>query len=323
MSELYIYELMVKHLQQSISDPEQTELDKALIADSSLNEEFDKMKAAWQASGSFGTDIAPDIDAAWNRVHQKIKYTEATKEIPLYRSAWAFAATIVLLLGIGYFIYQQFNPPVWKEVLTVNAAKEILLPDGSTVWLNHNSTFSYPEKFEHNRQIKLSGEAFFEVAKDADHPFKIIAAGTTTQVLGTSFNVRAYISERDIEVSVATGKVWFSAQQDSEKLVLLPGDRGRYNTIAHGLEKLRTSDNYLAWKTGELVFNHCMVTEVLDDLQRYYSIKLNIKDTSVTSVSFSGRLNRQPLNSALEILRSSLGLRIIRDSAQSYSVYSK
>ena len=323
MNELNIYELMVKHLQQSISDREQTELDKALIADSQLKEEFEKMSAAWQASGGFGQDVAPDVNAAWNKVQQHLKVKAEAKVVPLYRKAWAVAASIILLLGLGYIIYVQFSQPVWKEVLTANEAKEILLPDGSQIWLNHNSTLSYPEKFALNRQIKLSGEAFFEVAKDSAHPFTIAAGGTATQVLGTSFNVRAYNTDNEIEVNVATGKVWFSAQQDSEKLVLLPGDRGRYNTVGHGIEKLKAADNYLAWKTGELVFNHSMVPQVLNDLQRYYSIKLSIKDTSVTSVSFSGRLNRQPLSSALEILKSSLGLRIIRDSAQSYSVYSK
>ena len=323
MNELYIYELMVKHLQLSITNTEQTELDKALIADSELKEEFEKMKAAWQASDSYGQALTPDVDAAWNKVQQQIQGKEATRVLPVYRNIWAMAASVVLLLGIGYLLYQQFSPPAWKEVSTNNQSEEILLPDGSKVWLNHNSNFSYPEKFAHNRLIKLSGEAFFEVAKDAAHPFKITAAGTTTQVLGTSFNVRAYINESNIEVSVATGKVWFSGQQGNQKLVLLPGDRGRYNTTSNGLEKLKTADNYLAWKTGELVFNHSMLPQVLDDLQRYYNIKLSIKDTSVTSVSFSGRLNRQPLNSALEILKSSLGLRIIRDSAQTYSVYSK
>jgi transmembrane sensor len=323
MNELNIYELMVKHLQQSISDTEQAELDKALIADSNLKVEFDKLSAAWQATENYGGHITPNVNAAWNKVQQKIKKPGAPKVIPLYKRTWASAAALALLLGIGFVIYQQLAPPVWKDVLTKSEAKEILLPDGSKIWLNHNSTLSYPEKFARHRQINLSGEAFFEVAKDAAHPFTITAHGTTTQVLGTSFNVRAYNADREIEVSVATGKVWFSAQQDSEKLVLLPGDRGRYDIAEHGVEKLKTEDNYLAWKTGELVFNHSMAPQVLNDLQRYYSIQLNIKDTSVTSLSFSGRLNRQPLNSALEILKSSLGLRIIRDSAQSYSVYSK
>lgn len=320
MNEHYLYELMVKHLQQSISNTEQTELDKALIGNDELKKEFEQLKEGWNLSGTYQQQVSADVDAAWAKVKQQIKTEAPVKVIPFYRTNWAAAAAVVVLLAMGFLVYMQFSEPVWKQVATTNENKELHLPDGSIVWLNRQSSCSYPVNFSHNRQVKLSGEAFFEVTKDKAHPFVISAQGTNTQVVGTSFNVRAYNNESNIEVSVATGKVWFSAAE--EKLVLTPEERGSF-TAGKGMEKLKTEDNYLAWKTGELVFNHSNLPVVLNDLQKYYSIQLNIKDSSVTSVSFSGRLNRQPLNTALEILKSSLGLRITRDSAQSWSVYSK
>ena len=320
MNEHYIYQLMVKHLQQSISNTEQTELDKALIDNDELKKEFGKLKDAWSFSGNYKEDLNLDVNTAWTKVRKQIETEAPAKVVPFYRTNWAAAAAVVVLLAMGFLVYMQFSEPVWKQVATTNENKELHLPDGSTIWLNRQSSCSYPANFSHNRQVKLSGEAFFEVTKDAAHPFVISAQGTQTQVVGTSFNVRAYNNENNIQVSVTTGKVWFSAAE--EKLILTPGERGSFSA-AKGLEKLKTEDNYLAWKTGELVFNHSSLPLVLNDLQKYYSIQLNIKDSSVTSVSFSGRLNRQPLNAALEILKSSMGLRITRDSAQSWSVYSK
>ena len=323
MNDYRPYELMVKQMQGSITNEENAELEALFIARPQLKTEFEGLKATWDATGSYEFESPVDVDLAWEKVRKQVRFNDSAQLISFsYRKTFAIAASILLVFGIGLWLYHNVNILAWKQVSTLAETKRLELEDGSVVWLNKNSVLEYPAKFGATRNIKLNGEAFFEVAKDAANPFIIFAGGTTTQVLGTSFNVRAYSTETDIEVSVTTGKVWFSAKQDSEKLVSLPGYTGRYYTKAAAMEKLKTGDNYLAWKTGELVFNHTMVPEVLRDLEKYYGIKLKIKDTAVTSVSFSGGLNRQPLNSALEILKSSLGLRIIRDSAQYYSVYS-
>jgi transmembrane sensor len=97
---------------------------------------------------------------------------------------------------------------------------------------------------------------------------------------------------------------------------------GSYDAGSKTLVKAKNGDNYLAWKTGELHFEHAPVTDVLKDVGRYYGVSFLIKDSLLTKVSYTGQLNRQPFNAAIKILESSLGVHVTCDSVQHYSVKS-
>lgn len=322
MSEHTQYEIMVKCLQGSATDEEKAALQSLFNAQPELKAEYDDLKAAWNASDLYGQNVNADLDAAWVKVKSRIQNKRETKITPMYvKWSWAIAASVLFLLGVG-FLFQLSNTEIkWNTVATKAETKKIQLPDGSVVWLDQNSSLSFPGQFRDTRDIKLNGEAFFEVVKDPKHPFVISSAGTVTKVLGTSFNIRAYASEQNVEVSVVTGRVSFADSASEQRLILLPGDMGRYKIAQRNMNKTKVAPNSMAWKTGTLIFDRALLPDVMTDLERYYNISLNIKEQSPAKISFTGKFEKQPLNSALDILRSSLGLRIIRDSAQSYSVY--
>lgn len=184
------------------------------------------------------------------------------------------AASIAILLGISIlFKFIAFNP----EQLTIsgndmNLNDPYQLADGSIVYLNKNSEITFSRKFgEKERNISLKGEAFFEVKRNENIPFIIKTYKTTTQVLGTSFNIYSDQTEQ-VKVSVVSGIVEFSTTKSNDKVKLVAGERGIYDLNLGGVIKESNNDpNFLAWKTGILYFNETPISEAFRLLQIQYS----------------------------------------------------
>ncbi len=311
-------ELIVKSLQQKLSAAEQQQLDAWLQQSSDNQKLYEQIKAAWDASENYFQQSV-DVEAAWKKVKAKTIGEAKVVRMQPQRWIWAAAASVTLLLGFG--IYQYFlSQPTMKTIATLNEQKQIKLEDGSMVWLNANSSITFPEKFTANRKVALSGEAFFDVMHNEKSEFVITANGTLVKDIGTSFNIRAYEKEAVVQVSVASGIVAFSTKK-TEPVTLKQGEAAEYNISLSAFNKTKTSSNYLAWKTGELIFENTPLPDVVEDLQHFYNLQLLIKDSTLTKVSFTATLKRQPQSDALKILESSLGLRVVRDSAQHYSLF--
>ncbi|HLP11919.1 MAG TPA: FecR family protein [Flavobacteriales bacterium] len=220
-----------------------------------LNEAlFQKSEHAWKNTAVLNDSYDPDTSKGWEGVQQKIAVNQLAKQASYVQPWMKVAATLVLLAGVTWvmtlFIFDQDQKgvsslakinPVKKVVVTeqpefvelesgANTAK-IVLPDSTHVYLNKNSKITYPEKFNGNeRPVYLSGEAFFEVSENKKMPFIIYCAGTKTEVTGTSFNVRGYENEKQVEVSVVTGSVAFSDARKGhdKKMMLAANDMGTF-----------------------------------------------------------------------------------------------
>ena len=143
-----------------------------------------------------------------------IKEKYATKKVTKTRNVipmWSYAVAASLLLFFGLYQFYFFTNEVQTDF---GFTKTIVLKDNSHVTLNSKSKISYPNLFQYNRNIRLEGEAFFEVAKNPDQPFFVYANGLVTKVLGTSFIISAFETEKDVKVVVKTGKVSVFALTD-------------------------------------------------------------------------------------------------------------
>ena len=161
--------------------------------------------------------------------------------------------------------------------------KLLVLPDGSKVTLNAESTIIYGEDFKTNRTIKLDGEAFFEVAKDPEHPFTVISQNISTTALGTSFNVKSYPTDRKIQVSLATGKVRVEDRLNQSNVEILPGEGVRYDHKANSLEKVNVDlRGMLSWREGILHFDKVPFNVILEDLERWYGVEFTVSGKSKT-----------------------------------------
>jgi transmembrane sensor len=183
------------------------------------------------------------------------------------------------------------------------------LSDGSTVWLNQNSSLQYPEAFgEDQRTVILTGEAFFEVAKDATKPFIIKTEFTETKVLGTSFNLRAYPGETETAVSVATGQVSFVNLKGADPVILNPGSEGVYDKNAGSLSSMKQETNVLAWKTKQLSFDDTPFAKVEVDLERCYGIDIQVENEAIAKCRVNNAFEGRSLEDVLTVIGATIGV---------------
>lgn len=215
--------------------------------------------------------LSIDVNAAWMKVNKK---RTSTKSIPLNlnKFRWiAVAASICLLIGSGIWFSKSYNPIVTFSSGDTSS-QSITLADGSKVTLNKNSSLEFQKRMKTQRNVKLTGEAFFEVARNEAVPFIIETNNARVKVLGTSFNVKT--NERGTTVHVKTGKVELS--NDNKKIILTAGEQGLLSSGK--IEKqVINNENYLAWKTKKLVFDKKSIIEVAAALQEYYNTPIIIQ----------------------------------------------
>ncbi len=275
--------LIHKYITKQLSASEKKAFDEWLAQDPIHQHLLESTESLWESSASYKETYEPDVKAGWEKLSKRInsKSHNDGKTVVLRpsRSRWWLAAAAVLLLvgSLGWFIAND-NSPEWITADT--AGETIQLSDGSMVTLNDNSVLMYPKRFESTgRVVRLQGEAFFNVtkAKKGFSPFKVETAKADVEVLGTSFNVRAYESLQITEVTVRSGKVSLAGNTNTnEKIILQANEKG---ALAHNNGKLTVSKdeqlNTLSWKTGKLVFDGTPIKEVIPEMEKFFAVKIN------------------------------------------------
>ena len=191
------------------------------------------------------------------------------------------------------------------QTLTTPRGKDFLLvlADGTKVWLNAESRLRYPVAFHgKERRVELEGEACFEVAKDAEHPFIVCANGMNTMVLGTKFNVRSY-SVEDRHVTVVNGKVQVTNTVNNKSVTLRPGQDLTYTET--GEEKVSEVNiaTYTAWTEGMFYFEDVPLEEIMGALGRWYNVNIDFERCELYHIRLNFWANKNThLDEALELL---------------------
>ncbi len=182
----------------------------------------------------------------------------------------------------------------------------IILQDGTKVWLNAASTLKYPVVFAGNeRRVELSGEAYFEVAKNAEKPFLVKTAGQTVRVLGTHFNVNSYADEKVTRTTLLEGKVTVTGNTGGQTLKLRPGEEAITAGSKVQLAATPDIDGAMAWKEGKFLFNNTDLHTVMRMLSRWYDVDVEYQGP-VAEHHYSGRISRNaPVSQVFEILKTS------------------
>ncbi|SHM80533.1 FecR family protein [Chitinophaga jiangningensis] len=184
---------------------------------------------------------------------------------------------------------------------------KLILPDGTSVWLNAASAITYPTAFNgHERTITLQGEAYFEVATNDKAPFKVTAGeATTIEVLGTSFNVNAYTNENNIRTTLLSGAVRIKAYQQTVTLKPAQQAAVKPSTAQLVVHNAVNTDQVLAWKNGLFNFENASLDEVMRQLERWYDIEV-VYEKGIPPTRFGGEINKQnTLQDVLQILEGS------------------
>jgi len=273
--------------------------------------------------------------------------TMATEEAPaplpvethtrgIYRLLWpivGIAAAIALIFFISHRPESVKNERVEQVAENTISTKpgsksKIQLPDGSQVWLNADSRITYNETFRGPfREVQITGEAYFDIAKDKDHPFIIHANSIDVRVLGTSLNIRSYANEKNTEAVLIRGSIEVTLRsspdkkiilQPNEKLVVQNGKavvvKGmpsvqKYEdapVMTLGKAHIQPKDTIamdILWVKNKLAFDHETLEEVARKIERWYAVKVNIPDERLKHVEYSGVFEDESLRQVMEALR--------------------
>lgn len=248
-------------------------------------------------------------ELSWKSIRHVIRLT-AFKRFAISASKYAAIILIVFLIGDHFHYFRTHDKAMhYAEIEVLNGQMgHLFLFDGTEVWLNSGSRFRYPGEFNRDeREVFLTGEAFFKVAPDRHLPFVVKTGKMEVEVLGTSFNISAYRDENQQSVVVVEGEVQINSE-DGEKLgELTPGYGAVMNNYSPGvqIEKVRT-DLYTGWKNGKVVFEQERLGEIAGKLERWYNVEIRFESEELKSYRVTGIILRnKPIDQtimALELL---------------------
>jgi len=204
---------------------------------------------------------------------------------------------------------EEITTPVMNTLATARAEQyQVILPDGSKVWLNAESSLKFPASFKSlaNRRVELKGEAYFEVSKDRKRPFIVSTNGQNVEVLGTHFDVSSYADEDATRTTLLEGSVRVSAisvNQTTVEAVLKPNQQ---SVLRKGSQTLQLGtvnpESVVAWKNGLFQFDNADVKTVMRQLSRWYDIDVEFSG-AIPKETFSGKVYRNmSLSKVLEVL---------------------
>lgn len=328
MSENRILELLSRKLANEATDAELRELQRLLMQhpDGVYYEEL--FSQLW----SLETYKDDDADAAYLQHLSKHPDVKTVKrKINWAKPLMLIGAACMVLLLSSLFLWIKLRPAgtttLYTEILAGKGVrKAVTLPDGTRVWLNSNSKLRFADNLSHLkkaeiRRVTLEGEAFFDVAKDKQHPFVISTGTFAIRVLGTAFNVKAYRGERQSEAVLIHGSIELTLSGDEKhKLLLKPNEKfilsenaatgqtsgNRSISIQH-VQPVAVQNHQLleetAWKDNKLVFNDETFGELVPKLERWFNITIRIKNPAVNRQRYTGAFQTESPEQALKAMQ--------------------
>jgi transmembrane sensor len=305
--------LIFNYLQGNASKEEIETLDSWLSESIENLTYYKQLRNIWESS----VDLPVSTEKALSKVIKQI--IPENKAITFWHFWQKIAAVLLfpLLLSLAWFSIAR-NAENRRMESTFNIAtaafgsySSLELPDGSKVWLNSGSRLKYPLRFsDHNRQVYLNGEAYFEVHSDATSPFFVNTPYFAVKATGTCFNVTSYKNILTPSVTLVEGKVSVqevSQGRKNETLAILhPGQHMEYDTLLRKTIIL-TEDTYkyVAWKDGKLVFRNDLLSEVARRISLQYNVDIEVIGNRINKNRYRATFENQPLNELLELLKMS------------------
>lgn len=251
-------------------------------------------------------------------------------KVRTFRFRVVAAVTIPLILIAGAFTFvadrtKVFASNEWAEVIVPNGEQmQIILQDGTHVQLNSGTHFHYPKSFGlFRRQVKLTGEAYFSVAKETSRPFLVELDGLNIRVTGTRFNAKAYADDNRIIVSLEEGSVDITDKKN-KTYPLKPGQSAQYNKESNicSIHQVEDITLHTAWRTKSLNFYRTPLKDILKTLERQYEVQFEVNDSSLLNYRFSISTNQVNAADILMDLEKVSKIRFLILTPNNYEVIS-
>lgn len=261
-------------------------------------------------------DIAPNSDThrALERANKRIGQDTKTSIVPFRRRLLRIAAIFIpaMILVGGFYFYTQ-KEQIVQETTAYGETKQIILSDGSKIWINAGSTLKYPKEFKKSiRSVSLEGEAYFTVMKDASKPFVVQTNNLSVKVLGTEFNVKAYRNDSRTIATLNTGKIEVKTNTNQTQL-LKPNEQLMYDNQSAKIDVETVAANDISsWKAGQLIFTDASFEEILQTLERRFNVSFEVTGNMNSSAhGYSVKfLKNDSLEQILNVLEDVTGVKL-------------
>ncbi len=322
--------LIAKYLNSETDSMENELVIHWINASEENRQEFEKLQQAWEiASAGSGLQeweaqkakeqfLLKVIHHQAEAIEEKAETVKKSRQI--IRSIWRYAAVLILILGIsGILVYtlpgDQAKGLFTEVAVSKGSKSQLVLPDGTQVWLNADSRIKYDNSFNKNdRSLILEGEAYFEVAKNPNKTFRVNAGGLVVEAVGTVFNVKAYPDENVVEATLVEGAVRIGlANKPNQRMLLNPDEQVFYYKpdvrkmqsekllVSKGIE----SQQFTSWIKGQLAINSETLESLVVKLGRKYDVKFHFDDISVSKLRFTGVFKDETIEQIMEVLKLS------------------
>ncbi|MCD8081848.1 MAG: DUF4974 domain-containing protein [Bacteroides sp.] len=311
----YIEELLPRYVEGKVTEEECIAVEAWMSASAENRRKVRDIRAVYLAADVLYLTPQIDTEKALRKVHSRMK---GRLKVSWWQWGQRVAALLFLPLLCVYMIrlLNEPQPTVqWLEVRTnPGMTTSVVLPDSTVVWLNSESTLSYPSAFTGDRrEVTLCGEGYFSVSSDASRQFVVQTShDAQVWVSGTEFNVEAYPEDERIYTTLVSGEVGFVYPSAGrwKKVTMQPGQKISYTPASQHVHLAYTQvECDIAWKEGRLVFRNTPFPEVLRSLGKRYHVEFVVCNPALESYSFTGTFEHQRLSRILEYFRISSGIR--------------
>ncbi len=268
-----------------------------------------------------GKKPGKNLDHILYRIHYEINTHTAAGSRNALRNIikWAMRVAAILIVPLTILFYlqtsrqKQITRDTWVEIKAPAWTRaRFSLPDGTTGWLNSNSSVKYKGNFISDRKITLSGEAFFDVYKDKKRPFKVNTNDVLVRVLGTRFSIASYENEQNVEVVLEEGKLEVQDKEMSKTLLLKPNDLVVYDKAQKNFSsQVVQPQKYVSWTEGKLVFRNDPLDVIARRLERWYNIEVEVNVPDTEDLRLRATFIDESLEEVLSLLKRSLPINYI------------
>lgn len=299
------YALLVKYLIGSLSSEEMEEVMRwrDLSAENeTVFSEVLRLRLSWNTAKYADNER---IDMALEKVNVRIN---RARRYRIARSLLKYAAVILLLVSFSAVGWNYFKPETYMTIALGDSegVKKVTLDDGSIVWLRGNSVLKIPQSFSAvNRTVSLQGEAFFDVAKNAQYPLYVSTNYVNIKVLGTAFNVKTDEKHQNVETVLTRGKVALLDKQWNPILDMSPGEKVTYDNNKNEYATEVVDVNVCtAWRLNQFVFENVTLREIVNQLSVKFNVNINLESTKLAQRKFRCVINEdESLPDILKLLK--------------------
>lgn len=305
------WDLIISKLKQTQTADEDQQLERWL-SDGNHREVFEELQQVWQKTQAKASGYTPDASHYWKELSQRMQATKkpqasAVKTFSLlHLRRYAAVACVLLIAAFSLCVYIgiELGQPQQREQTYTNWGGKSLvsLPDGSRVWLHTVTSLAYNTDFEsEDRQVNVTGEAYFEVAPNKRKPFVVQTDGMKIIVHGTKFNVESFPESENTFVSLIEGSV--SLETNAEKRFLVPGETATFNKKSHSLHIEKGDVEFSrSWADNQMVFNRKSLGYVCRFLSKWYNVNIDLAPELADKYMYTFTLRDEPLEEILRLM---------------------